>query len=64
MGIRRCPPLMSSGTRAVCVVRVGIIHHGWHDGELQNQRPADRHSERSREWSGWGSSDMDVKAEG
>ena len=34
-GIRRCRPLMSSGTRAVSVVLVGITHHGWQDRELQ-----------------------------
>jgi hypothetical protein len=26
---------MSSGTRAVSVVLVGITHHGWQDCELQ-----------------------------
>src|ERR1700755_1766461 len=30
---------MSSGTRAVSVVLVGIIHHGWQDPELQKSRP-------------------------
>jgi hypothetical protein len=29
---------MSSGTRAVSVVRVGITHHGWQDWELQKSR--------------------------
>src|SRR5262249_46654776 len=33
----RCRPQRSSGTRAVSVVLVGIIHHGWQDRELQNQ---------------------------
>src|SRR5437667_867972 len=28
---------MSSGTRAVSVVLVGITHHGWQDRELQNR---------------------------
>jgi hypothetical protein len=27
--------MMSSGTRAVSVVPVGITHHGWQDRELQ-----------------------------
>src|SRR5262245_54694696 len=35
--MRRCSPLMSSGARAVSVVCVGIIHHGWQDRELQNR---------------------------
>jgi hypothetical protein len=34
-GIRRCRPLISSGTRAVSVVLAGITHHGWQDRELQ-----------------------------
>ena len=34
---------MSSGTRAVSVVLVGITHHGWQDRELQNRgRSCDR----------------------
>src|SRR4030095_6438976 len=37
-GTRRCRPLMSSGTRAVSVVFVGITHHGWQDRELQKSR--------------------------
>jgi hypothetical protein len=33
--MRRWRPLMSSGTRAVSVVLVGINHHGWRDQQLQ-----------------------------
>ena len=30
---------MSSGTRAVSVVPVGITHHGWRDPQLQKSTP-------------------------
>jgi len=33
--MRRCRPLMSSGTRAGSVDLVVIIHHGWQGKELQ-----------------------------
>jgi hypothetical protein len=36
--MRRCRPLMSSGTRAVSVVSVGINHHGWQHRQLQKSR--------------------------
>jgi DNA repair protein RecO (recombination protein O) len=39
-GMRRWRPLMSSGTRAVSVVLVGINHHGWRDQQLQKKRLA------------------------
>lgn len=34
-GIRRWRPLMSSGTRAVSLILVGISHHAWPDPQLQ-----------------------------
>ena len=34
--MRRCRPLMSSGTRAVSVVLVGITHHGWQSDNCKN----------------------------
>jgi hypothetical protein len=36
-GMRRCRPLMSSGTRAVSVVLVGITHHGWQSDNCKNR---------------------------
>jgi hypothetical protein len=37
-GMRRCRPLMSSGTRAVSVDLVGISHHAWQTGNCKNRK--------------------------